>query len=108
MAEQGRWTYPAGLIAKFGRYSLSGGVWRDGVLVVTGHDERPVYCLRLPREGTVLDWIGTQRVPFTGQGIAPDPKTGGLLGIDRGKRQVVFAEMKTAEKRGQNGTSTSD
>jgi hypothetical protein len=28
---------------------------------------------------------------FTGQGIAHDPKTGGLVGIDRGKRQVVFA-----------------
>ena len=29
--ERGRWTYPAGLIARLGRYSLSGGVWRNGV-----------------------------------------------------------------------------
>ena len=29
--------------------------------------------------------------PFPGKGIATDPKTGGLVGIDRGKRQVMFA-----------------
>lgn len=89
--EQARWTYPAELIAKLGRYSLSGGIWHEGRLLVTGHDERLLYCLRLPREGSVLELVETQRVPFTGQGIAVDPKTGGLVGIDRGKKQVILA-----------------
>jgi hypothetical protein len=31
--------------------------------------------------------------PFTGQGIADDPATGGLVGIDRKQRQIVFAEL---------------
>jgi hypothetical protein len=99
--EQARWTYPAALIAKLGRYSLSGGIWHDGRLLVTGHDERLLYCLRLPSEGSVLEWLETQQAPFTGQGIATDPKLQGfgLVGIDRGKGQIVFAAKPTAEGR---------
>jgi hypothetical protein len=48
--------------------------------------------MRLPSGGTVLEFVGKQRAPFTGQGIAQDPKTGGLIGIDRGKKRIVFAE----------------
>lgn len=89
--EQGRWTYPAVVVRELGRYSLSGGVWRDGSLLVTGHDHPVLYRLQLPKDGNVLEFVEKQAAPFTGQGIAHDPKTGGLLGIDRGKRQVVFA-----------------
>jgi hypothetical protein len=90
--EKGRWTYPADVIRQLGRYSLSGGVWRDGHLVVTGHDDRVVFRLKLPANGDVLDYVDKERVPFTGQGIALDSNTGGLVGIDRGKRQVIFAD----------------
>jgi hypothetical protein len=31
--------------------------------------------------------------PFTGQGIADDPLTGGLIGINRAKRQIVMANL---------------
>jgi hypothetical protein len=89
--EKGRWTYPPEVLAKLGRYSLSGGIWHDGHLLVTGHDDPIVFRLRLPAKGTVLEYVETQRIPFTGQGFAHDPKTGGLVGIHRGKRQVVFA-----------------
>jgi hypothetical protein len=36
---------------------------------------------------------GPAASPFPGQGIAADPKTGGLVGIDRDKREVVFARF---------------
>jgi hypothetical protein len=89
--EVGRWTYPPEVIRELGRNSLSGGLWRDGSLLVTGHDEPVLFRLELPEEGTVLKLIEKQRVPFTGQGFAMDPTTGGLVGINRAKRQVVFA-----------------
>jgi hypothetical protein len=89
--EIGRWTYPPELIRQLGNYSLSGGVWRDGHLLVTGHDEPALYRLRIPEKGAVLELVDTQKAPFTGQGIAHDPVTGGLVGIRRGKGHVVIA-----------------
>ena len=86
-----RWTYPPEVLRELGRYSLSGGLWRDDVLLVTGHDDPVVFRLRLPAEGTVLEFDGTAAVPFYGQGFAQDPATDGLVGIRRSKRQVVFA-----------------
>lgn len=100
--ELSRWSYPTEVLSQLGRYSLSGGIWRDGVfgedgvlgepeLLVTGHDDPVLFRLRLPKRGDVLEFIGQDSVPFTGQGIAIDTHTGGLVGIDRGKRRVVFA-----------------
>jgi hypothetical protein len=88
--EAGRWTYPPELVKQLGNYSLSGGVWREGHLLVTGHDARALYRLRLPEKGTVLKLIDTQKAPFGGQGIAHDPVTGGLVGIRRWTG-IVFA-----------------
>lgn len=90
--EVGRWTYPAAVISKLGRMSLSGGIWHDGRLLVTGHDDPVVFELKVPADGSVLEWSGNRSVPFTGQGFASDPRTGGLVGIDRAMRRVVFAE----------------
>jgi hypothetical protein len=92
--EQAAWTYPTEVVSRLGRYSISGGVWRDGRLLVTGHDERAIYRLRLPEQGRVLEYIDALAAPFTGQGIAVDSGTGGLVGIDRARRQVVFAELR--------------
>lgn len=94
--EKARWTYPADVIRELGRNSLSGGIWRDGDLLVTGHDDPVLFQVRLPKEGSVLELVGKQTIPFTGQGIAHDPKTGGLVGINRAKRQVAFALLQKA------------
>lgn len=89
--ELGRWSYPPELIQKLGHYSLSGGLWRGDDLLVTGHDDPVLFRLRLPSQGAVLELKGIQSIPFTGQGFASDPATGGLVGIHRAKRQIVFA-----------------
>ena len=89
--ETGRWTYPPAVIGRLGSYSLSGGIWRDDKLLVTGHDDRVIFRLELPASGDVLQFIDVQPAPFSGQGIAADPVTGGLIGIDRASRQIVFA-----------------
>ena len=89
--ETGRWTYPPALVADWGNYSLSGGIWDGDDLLATGHDKRLIYRLRLPKEGTVVEAIETIATPFPGQGIANDPVTRGLVGIDRAAGKVVFA-----------------
>lgn len=94
--ELGRWTYPPELIAKLGRFSLSGGLWQADSLLATDHDHRALYRLRLPQQGRVMEFVETLASPFPGQGIAADPLTGGLLGIDRAKRRVVFAKLAPA------------
>jgi hypothetical protein len=90
--ERARWTYPTEVVKKLGTASISGGLWHDGALLVTDHDHRRLYRLRLPEKGSVLELVGEEPAPFTGQGIAHDPATGGLIGIDRAKKQLLFAE----------------
>jgi hypothetical protein len=89
--ETKRFTYPADMIKAFGKNSASCAIWREGQLLVTGHDNREIYVLELPKEGTVLTHVATVAAPFTGQGFALDP-AGGLIGIDRAKRRMVFAK----------------
>jgi hypothetical protein len=91
--ERGRWRYPPEIVRRMGRASISGGIWWQGSLLVSGHDERELYRLQLPAKGDVLEYLETIPAPFTGQGFAVDPATGGLLGIDRARRQIVFAEL---------------
>lgn len=96
--ELGAWSYPAEVIRDLGRFSISGGIWHEGDLLVTGHDRRVIYRLRLPKEGNVLELRGVLPSPFPGQGIAIDPRTKGLVGIDRAKRLVVFAELRATKE----------
>jgi hypothetical protein len=91
--EIARWTFPKDLVADWGNYSLSGGVWVGDDLLATGHDKRVIYRLRVPKAGTIVKLVEVVSSPFPGQGIAADPKTGGLVGIDRGRRQVLFAKF---------------
>ena len=93
--EVARWTYPKKVISQLGRHSLSGGIWRGEELWVTGHDDPVAFRLGLPKEGSELEYLGQHPVPFTGQGLANDPVTGGLVGISRVKRQVIFASSNT-------------
>lgn len=90
--ERSRWTYPPELIAQIGKYSLSGGLWSGDDLLATDHDHARLYRLRLPKAGHVLKLVAAEPAPFAGQGIAQDPHTGGLVGISRAKRQVIFAQ----------------
>jgi N-acyl-D-amino-acid deacylase len=92
--EVGVWTYPPEVVKELGQYSISGGIFQDGRLLATGHDRKVVYCLRVPEQPGVLELVGTLPAPFPGQGIASDAKTGGIVGINRGKKQVVFGEMR--------------
>lgn len=91
--ELARWTYPPEVIRELGKMSISGGVWRQGSLLVTDHDNPVLYELHIPQQGSVLEFVAKHPAPFTGQGIAADPKTGGLVGIQRSKGQVVFASQ---------------
>ena len=91
--ELGAWTYPSEVIQELGQMSISGGLWQGDTLLTTGHDRRVIYRLRVPKQGTVLELIDKVPSPFPGQGIATDERTGGLVGIDRAKRQVVFARF---------------
>ena len=89
--ELARWTYPAKVINQLGRHSLSGGIWRGEQLWTTGHDNPVAFRLGLPKEGSELEYLGQHAVPFTGQGLANDPVSGGLVGINRAKQQVIFS-----------------
>ncbi len=91
----GRWKYPASVIRQLGKYSLSGGVWRGRLLLVTGHDDPVIFRLRLPDAGDELEFVDQQAAPFTGQGIAFDPVTPGLVGIHRAKKQVILARAES-------------
>lgn len=92
--EQGAWTYPPEVVRELGKMSISGGLWQGETLLATGHDLRVIYRLRVPKQGPVLELIDKVPSPFPGQGIATDAKTGGLVGIDRTQRQVVFASLR--------------
>ena len=48
-----------------------------------------LFQIRLPKQGSVLELIGKRSIPFT------ESKSGGLVGINRAKRQVVFAPSRT-------------
>ena len=100
--EAASWTYPQDVIAELGRYSISGGLWLDDTLLATGHDHRRIYRLKAPAGGGVLELIDRVKSPFPGQGLAIDPAGGGkepgLVGIDRGRRKVVFARLQPSDE----------
>lgn len=87
-----RWTYPEELLEQLHKSSLSGGIWRDGELLATGHDDKILFRLQAPEQDKTLKLLGSEKIAFTGQGFAEDPVTGGLVGIDRARRQILFVE----------------
>lgn len=89
------WLFPPQVVATWGKSSCSGGSWgTDGLLYVTGHDARELYVLRLPRMGSVLEYVTTIDVPFEGQSWAWDPvEERTIYGIVRRTREVVVARI---------------
>jgi len=92
--EQGVWTFPESVISDLGQASISGAIWREGELLATGHDKRVLYRLTIPQTGQTLVHEATVKTPFPGQGIAADPRTGGLVGIHRKRHRIIFAQPK--------------
>ncbi|MDD4019033.1 MAG: endonuclease [Kiritimatiellae bacterium] len=90
-----RWCFPPEVVSRLGKGSVSGGIWHENTFLVTGHDAKEIYRLKIPKTGNVLAYVETIPAPFTGQGIAYDPLTGGLVGIDRGRRKLIFAECRS-------------
>lgn len=92
--ELGAWKYPPEVVADLGKASISGGLFYKGKLLATGHDRKVIYRLDVPKDKPVLELIDVVEAPFTGQGIAFDDATGGLVGIDRARKKIVFAELR--------------
>ena len=93
--ELARWGFPKNVVADFDGMSASGGIWDGDTLLVSHHHFRVLYRLRLPKAGGALEFVEALACPFPGQGVAADPNTpGGLVGIDRTRRAVVFAHKK--------------
>ena len=91
------WIFPPQVIASWGKSSCSGGSWGDdGLLYTTGHDEKNLYVLRVPKMGVTLDYVTTIDVPFEGQSWAwdrSDPRV--IYGIIRRTGEVVVARIPT-------------
>lgn len=81
---------PDEVVEKFGDMSNSGGSWGpDGNLYLTGHDEAKAYVMRVPKIGSMLQWIGTVPLAIDGQGIAWDRSQPDIVyGFVRGTRRV--------------------
>lgn len=86
-----RWTFPKAVVDDWDKMSASGGIWDGDALLVSHHHYKVLYRLKLPKDGKELELVEARECPFPGQGIAIDPKTGGLVGIDRGAKKVIFA-----------------
>ncbi len=89
------WLFPPQVVANWGKSSCSGGSWGDdGLLYTTGHDEKELYVLRLPKMGVALEYVTTIVVPFEGQSWAWDrsePRV--IYGIIRRTGEVVVARI---------------
>jgi hypothetical protein len=96
--ERRRLTFPAPVIDDWDGMSASGGLWDGDTLLVSHHHFRVLYRLRLPATGTVLEFVEALHCPFPGQGIAVDPLTGGLVGIDRSRPAIVFAAWAACQR----------
>lgn len=92
--EKRRWTYPEKLVKDWDGMSLSGMVLYKGIWLGTPHTAKKLYVLDYPQGADKAVLLGEVAAPFTGQGIAPDPVTGGLVGIDRKNRQILLARWK--------------
>ncbi len=97
--EEQRWTFPAKVVNDWDKMSASGGIFDGDTLLVAHHHFKVLYRLKVPKEGAELQFVEALASPFPGQGIARDPKTGGLVGIDRPEKKVIFAVEENAKRK---------
>jgi hypothetical protein len=97
--QRGAWLFPPNVQERFSPMSSSGGVWGDdGLLYITGHDHTELYVLRLPKMGSVLEYVTTVPVSFGGQAIAWDHSEKRILyAINRATREVVVTKLSPIE-----------
>ncbi len=108
--ERARWSFPKKVVDDWDRMSGSGGIWDGDTLLVTHHHFPVLYRLKVPKQGKELVFVEALSCPFPGQGIARDPNSGGLVGIDRGMRKVLFVtlEAQTCCESPRRGSSSSE
>lgn len=89
------WAFPKQLLARFGKYSSSGGAFGPGgYLYATGHDDHWLYVLAFPQGGSRLVAKGKIPVSLYGQAFAWDPTDGNVLyGIIKADREVVIQRV---------------
>lgn len=87
--------FPAGMVAKFGRNSSSGGSFGpDRHLFITGHDAQELYVLDLPVEGDAWTWQSAIPISAHGQAFAWDRSAPSLLySIDRKTKEVIVSTV---------------
>lgn len=94
---QQSWLFPSAFVTSWGKSSCSGGDWgADGLLYATGHDEKVLYALRLPKQGVVLELVATITMPIEGQGWAWDRsmrRQRVIYGISRANKEIVVAQI---------------
>jgi hypothetical protein len=95
--ELGRWYYPREVVSDLRRQSISGGVVLNSIVLATGHDKKVIYEMKFPAQGQVLQFVDAIPSPFPGQGLATDPVSDSLVGIDRDRHEVVFARQTIAK-----------
>ncbi len=95
-----RFTFPSEVVADWDGMSGSGGIWDGDILLVSHHHFPVLYRLAVPETGNELVLDAAHFCPFPGQGFAADPLTGGLVGIDRFNRRLVFAVPESAASSG--------
>lgn len=96
----GGWVFPATLFAHLGGgYSLSGGAFGPGgLLYATGHDATELHVLRLPAQGSVLEWLGTIPIVAEGQAFAWDPiERTVFYSIIKRTREVIVSRLHGSE-----------
>jgi len=92
----GGWVFPKAIYAHIGgAYTLSGGAFGPGgYLYVTGHDDPELYVMRFPKQGSVLEWLGTIPIQAEGQAFAWDPVDPWVFySLVRSTREVVISRL---------------
>ena len=91
------WTFPAIVVARFGKSSSSGGSFGPGGhLFVSGHDATELYLLDLPASGGEMNHLGTVAISAAGQAFAWDRSAGAegvLYSIQRKTKEVIVSSI---------------
>ncbi len=89
------WTFPTQVISQWDGMTSSGGFWHpSGVLVTTGHHFTSLYLVRLPKAGSVLEFVSEIKMEAEGQGIALDPVDSSLVySIQRKTGEVLVGRL---------------